>query len=101
VDKLFFSCAGVELERGLSDLSVEQANIRRLMIKQADQRIFLVDHSKFGVKALSVISGFDIIDEVITNQRTPREALEKLREMDVKVTVADAEPVGQKGSKDE
>lgn len=94
VNKLFFSCAGIDLERGLSDLTNEQASIRRSMLDQADRRILLVDHGKFGEKALSVVSGFDCIDEIVTNEEAPAETLAQLREAGVIVTVADAKHDG-------
>jgi len=94
VNKLFFSCAGVDLERGLSDLTDEQASIRRSMLNQADRRILLVDHGKFGEKALSIISGFDSIDEIVTDEQTSVETLAKFRETGVTVTVAQSREDG-------
>ncbi len=89
VDKLFLSCAGVDVERGVSDLSAEQASVRRAMIEQSDHRFLLVDHSKFGVRALSATAGFEPFEEVITDSRTDEGAVRALRAKGLHVTVID------------
>lgn len=52
VDKLFLSCKGVHLERGISESSELQARIKLKMIGIADRVVLLADSSKFGVQAL-------------------------------------------------
>jgi len=87
VDKLFLSCAGVDLERGLSDLSAEQASMRRCMLNQADTLYLLADHSKIGVKALSVIGDFEMFDEVITDGSAPESFIAAIRKNGTRVHV--------------
>lgn len=87
VDKLFLSCAGVDLDRGLSDLTEQQASMRRCMLGQADKRYLLVDHSKIGVKALAVIGGLDQVDELITDGRASGEFIEQLKNRGMAVDV--------------
>lgn len=87
VDKLFLSCAGVDLERGLSDLTDEQASMRRCMIKQADRRFLLTDYSKIGVRAFSVIGACSLIDEMITDHLVPSGFIERARQQGMMVTV--------------
>ena len=97
VDKLFLSCAGVDLERGLSDLSAEQASMRRCMLNQADTCYLLADHSKIGVKALSVIGDFSHFDEVITDGKVPDEFVEGVRKSGTKVYVVNDQEKSTEG----
>lgn len=87
VDKLFLSCAGVDLEHGLSDSTDEQASMRRCMMKQADRRYLLVDHCKFGLKSLAVIGGINLVDEIITDEETSRDLIDQIAGVGVLVSV--------------
>lgn len=87
VDKLFLSCAGVDLERGLSDLTDEQASMRRCMLKQADTRYLLTDRSKLGVKALARIAPLQAVDEIIIDERPEGTFVEEAEAMGIKVDV--------------
>lgn len=89
VNKLFLSCRGIDLQRGLSVASEEQALLKRKMASFADQRILLADHSKFGVKATYFFGGLDDIDRVITDAATDVRLLSELRNAGVQVDVAE------------
>ena len=61
VDKVFFSCKGVHLERGISESNELQARIKQKMIGMADEVVLLADSSKFGVQAFTHVAGRDVI----------------------------------------
>ncbi len=86
VNKLFLSCKGVDIERGLSDSNELQAMLKRNMISIADRCYLLVDHSKFGVKSLTRIAQLKEIHEVITDENTDQSIVEQLQRMDMTVT---------------
>ncbi len=86
VNKLFFSCRGVDLERGLSDSGDATAQIKQQMLKIADERILLVDNSKFNVRALSTISDIRAVTDVITDPATDKGICESIRKLGVQVT---------------
>jgi DeoR/GlpR family transcriptional regulator of sugar metabolism len=87
VDKVFMSCRGIDFQTGLTDASVAQAQLRRLMLDQADHRTLLIDHSKFGVKALAHIAGIEAFDEMITDSSVDPEVLHELHKLSVNTTV--------------
>ncbi|HMO49932.1 MAG TPA: DeoR/GlpR family DNA-binding transcription regulator [Kiritimatiellia bacterium] len=87
--KLFFSCRALDLERGLSDISEEQASVRHVMMEISDQRILLLDGSKWGTRALSLIGPCASIHHVITDGSAPAASIEALRGKGVQVTVAE------------
>ena len=66
--KLFMSCRGVDLQRGVSDLSEEQAMVRRVMLEISDEHILLADSSKFNERALSIIAPLATFQRVVTDE---------------------------------
>lgn len=88
VNKCFFSCRGVDIERGLTDPSEASARIKQQMLSIADQRILLADHSKFSVRALAVFAGLSAVTEIITDAGIEPGCCEAIRQFGVKVSVA-------------
>lgn len=84
-NKVFFSCKGVTLSRGLIDSSEDEAEIKREMIENSDTAIFLCDHNKIGRIGIPVISGIDKIDVLITDVRLDKEISDALEEHDIKI----------------
>ncbi|HHW93883.1 MAG TPA: DeoR/GlpR transcriptional regulator [Clostridiaceae bacterium] len=68
-DKAFVSCTGISIQNGLTDSVVEQGNIRRVMLKNAQQRICIADDTKLGKTTLARIVPLDAIDCLVTNVR--------------------------------
>lgn len=78
VNKLFLSCQGVHLERGLSESNELQARMKERMIRMADEVILLADSSKFGSQAFAHVADLSVVDVIITDHRIEMEMLEKL-----------------------
>jgi Transcriptional regulators of sugar metabolism len=70
-DKAFISCPKLSTEYGLSDNHISEANVRRQMLKNAQKRILVVDHTKFEGTANILFDGLDEIDMIITDQHLP------------------------------
>lgn len=84
-NRVFFSCRGVTLSRGMTDASEDDAELKRAMIESADSVIFLCDHSKFGRKSIPVIAPIDKIDTLITDIRPDKEWHDAMQEMGIRV----------------
>ncbi|MEK3883572.1 DeoR/GlpR family DNA-binding transcription regulator [Paenibacillus sp. PL2-23] len=80
VDKAFFSCKGVHLERGASESNELQARIKQRMTGMADQVILLADSSKFGVQAFTHVADLSQIQVIITDDGLSREHANGLRD---------------------
>lgn len=89
VNKLFFSCRGVDVQRGLSDPGEATAQLKQQMMKIADERILLADHGKFGVRALAVIAGLDTLSEIITDAEADEEMGEAVHAQGPRLTRVD------------
>jgi ribose transport system substrate-binding protein len=67
----FVSCAGFSMEAGLMETTLQEAEIKSLMIKSAKRTIALVDSSKFEKAGLTPFAGLDQIDYLATDPQTP------------------------------
>ncbi len=65
-DLLFFSLAGIFDDEGFN-LNLEQAELERLMIRQAARAVLLMDSSKFGRKSLAHVCRTDEVEMVVTD----------------------------------
>lgn len=63
----FFSCRGFSTDGDLTDSSLEELYIKKLMLKHSDRKIFLCDKSKFGLTFMHKLCHKDEIDAIITD----------------------------------
>ncbi|MEW9669360.1 DeoR/GlpR family DNA-binding transcription regulator [Ammoniphilus sp. 3BR4] len=86
VNKVFLSCKGVHLRRGISESNELQARVKQKMIDMADQVILLADSSKFGVQALTRVADLNQVDAIITDRNIAKETLDQLKELAISLT---------------
>lgn len=73
MEKAFFSCSGFSIERGMTEVHFEEAQLKRKAIESSKQVIALIDSSKFGKEDLTpfarpvqiahLFTDFDITDD--------------------------------------
>jgi DeoR family transcriptional regulator of aga operon len=81
VQKLFLGAQAVDLKVGLTDSSIEIAQVKRAMIRAARQVILLVDASKWGRTGFYKIAPLSAVHTIITDTNLPdaaRTAIERL-----------------------
>ncbi|MCG8450040.1 MAG: DeoR/GlpR family DNA-binding transcription regulator [Pirellulales bacterium] len=88
INKAFFSCKGVDLERGCSEASIAHASIKRLLMQLTGQSFLLVDHSKFGVRSMAYSGSVYDVDNLITDDATDQSFIDTLRKGGVATEVA-------------
>jgi len=66
-DHAVLTVGGVD-ETGLSDFNVDEAELARTMLAQANSTIVLADHSKMGKRGLYKIAGFDAVSTFVTEK---------------------------------
>ena len=88
INRAFFSCKGVDLERGCSEASVAHASIKRLLMQLSSQSYLMVDHSKFGVRSMAYSGSVYDVDFLITDEATDQSFVSALREGGVDTEVA-------------
>ena len=76
-DVLFFSCHGLSLDGMMSDPSVREANLRRVMFEKCKKKYLLCDGSKFGKTFFYNMGDVSEVDGIISDIEIP-ESIMKL-----------------------
>ena len=84
-NKVFFSCRGVTLQRGLMESLEAEAEIKKAMIESSESVIFLCDKQKLGRLGVPVISELKKIDCFITDIKLDEEWNDALAENDIRL----------------
>ncbi|WP_419892146.1 DeoR/GlpR family DNA-binding transcription regulator [Paenibacillus xylanexedens] len=83
VDKVFLSCKGVHLTKGISESNELQALVKQKMIHIADEVILLADSSKFNIQAFTRVAEMSSVGKVITDQGVDEEHVGALIEKNI------------------
>ncbi len=72
-DLLLFSCRGLSDDGKMTDVSIEEANLRRVMLAQSKKKVLLCDSSKLGKVCFYNMGDLTEVDAVIcdTPERLP------------------------------
>lgn len=89
VDKAFIGVAGVAEESGFTDFHVQEAELRKFMLRRAKETYVLADHSKMYITAFCKSADFQDVDVVITDSGTLPDMVKMLQNQGVEVVIAD------------
>lgn len=84
-DTVFFSCKGFSPKRGLTDSNEQESDIRKLMLRCSEQRVFLCDRTKFDKVGYISTAGMKDIDYFITDGGLPPEWQTEMEAHGIKV----------------
>ena len=84
-DVVLLSCKGLDGERGALDSNEAEAELKCEMLKQANEVVLLVDHSKFDKTAFLKLADFEQIDYIVTDKKPSDSWIERLKEKNVKL----------------
>jgi DeoR/GlpR family transcriptional regulator of sugar metabolism len=90
VDLAFMSTKGFLPHEGTFESSISTYQIKRVVANQCARLALLVDHSKFGQRALTRVLDISQIHDVVTDDLTPEGHLAALRDRSIAVHVAAA-----------
>jgi DeoR family transcriptional regulator, L-fucose operon activator len=86
VDKMFLSCKGLHMERGVTEPNELQALVKRKMIRQSDRVYLLADYSKFGVRSFTHVADWNEIHHLVTDSRSDKAMIRHLPDQGITVT---------------
>lgn len=82
--KAFIGCSGISETAGITTKIANEVNINELMIKNATNGVYvLADHTKIGKISSFTTSDIENITHLITDEKAPKEILEKLEKKGV------------------
>jgi DeoR/GlpR family transcriptional regulator of sugar metabolism len=79
IDLFFFSCTGIDFDRGLSDPNDFQAAFKRRVMQAADRSVCLADHTKLGLRSAFFFAAPNEPDLVITDGAADKNSIARLR----------------------
>ncbi len=91
IQKEFLSCSGFSLERGMTEVHLAEAQIKRKVIESSQQLFALVDSSKFGKEDLTSFARPEKINHLFTDQNLSSDWLERLQQSNIAFTICEEE----------
>lgn len=88
IHRMFFSGNGLHLERGISENNSRQAAFKERVIANADDVVYLADHTKLGQTASFIFGEIDDLSCVITDAGADSDFVSQLAQRDVEVLLA-------------
>ena len=89
IHRMFFSGNGLHLERGASESNARQAAFKERVVANAEDVVFLADHSKLGQKASFFFAQTADINCLITDKSADPGFVEQLQGRGVEVLLGD------------
>jgi DeoR family deoxyribose operon repressor len=86
-DRAFVSAAGIHLELGVTTVYPHELDIKKAILRSAQNRILVVDSSKFGKTKSVYFADLADFQVVITDAGIPGEYVQHLDELGVKVVI--------------
>ena len=68
---VFFSCRGLSMDGRLTDKSIEENSLRKIMLRHAKKKVFLCDSSKLDHVYLNNLCHLSDVDEMICERLLP------------------------------
>ncbi|MBC7233615.1 MAG: DeoR/GlpR transcriptional regulator [Chloroflexi bacterium] len=87
--KAFISTSGFSIPDGISNASLPQAEVKRMLIEIADEIILIADHTKFGRLSNFIFAPIERVHKVVTDIAAPQEEVEKLRKLGIEVILVE------------
>jgi DeoR/GlpR family transcriptional regulator of sugar metabolism len=91
IQKAFLSCSGFSLERGMTEVLLAEAQIKRKAIESAQQLFALIDSSKFGKEDLTSFARPEKINCLFTDEHLSPEWAERLKQAGIPFTICEEE----------
>lgn len=86
-DLAFVGCNGVHPERGVTNVNLPEAEVKRRMLSLARRRVIVADGSKIGEIAAARLCGVEDVDLLITGRSAPAPVLDALQALEVRLEV--------------
>jgi DeoR/GlpR family transcriptional regulator of sugar metabolism len=91
IQKAFLSCSGFSLERGMTEVHLAEAQLKRKVIESSQQLFALVDSSKFGKEDLTSFARPEKVTRLFTDNGLSSEWADRLRKAGIEFTICEEE----------
>lgn len=91
MQKAFLSCSGFSLERGMTEVHIEEGQLKRKIIGSSQELFALIDSSKFGKEDLTPFARPENINRIFTDDGLSMTWRENLAQSGIEVTICTEE----------
>lgn len=88
-DFAFLSCRGLTPEKGITESSEEEAQVKKAMIAAAEHTVLLCDSSKIGMVLMNRVCMPDRLWAIVTDHPLPPEYEAAFRASDIKILITE------------
>lgn len=85
VDIALLSCKGLDIEHGAMDTNESESEVKKCMVRQAEEVALLVDHTKFGKTAFAHLIDLKDVDYLVTDEKPGDEWIRFCEENDIRL----------------
>lgn len=89
IQKAFVSCSGLSIAHGMTEVHLDEAQLKRKAIESARQVIALVDSTKFGNEDLTSFARLEQINQLFTDAGVSEEWTARLSSAGVQLTLCE------------
>lgn len=89
IQKAFLSCSGFSLERGMTEVHLAEAQLKRKVIESSQELYALVDSSKFGLEDLTSFARPEKITRLLTDQHLSKDWIDRLSKSGIDFTLCE------------
>lgn len=90
IHKAFLGAWGLSITHGLTDVSLQEVELKEFIIERSQEVIAVVDGSKFGQVALSTFAPVEKISRIVTDEGASADAIAEFRQRGIEVLVAES-----------
>ncbi len=87
IRKGFFGAHGITIAEGLTDVSPTETEVKQHIIAMCHEVIAILDGTKWGRVGLASFASISDVHRVITDTKAPLELVEKMRQINIEVTM--------------
>jgi DeoR family transcriptional regulator of aga operon len=85
---MFLGCNGIDAQRGVTNVNLPEATMKRRMMSSAHRTVAVADGSKVGHVSAARICGVDELGMLITGQTAPPAAVGALDQEGLEIRIA-------------
>jgi ribose transport system substrate-binding protein len=83
----FVSCSGFSVERGLTQVDIQEAQLKSRMIESAERVVALIDSTKFGKVDLTPFATVEQISHILTDSELAPRYIDAIRQTGANLTI--------------
>jgi DeoR family transcriptional regulator, fructose operon transcriptional repressor len=92
VDIAFLGTAGFSLQNGITDIDMNEVEIKQTMIRIAREVILVTDSKKFNSTALLRVAPLTAAKKIITDENLPESAIQEIEAFGIEVITSESNP---------